>query len=70
MANKKNTAWLKTMVKKHGSKKEVQRIMRERAAKGGRNGKGTGFALNPELAIEAGRKGGKISKRKKTEQRG
>lgn len=33
--------------------------------KGGRNGHTGGFAANPELAREAGRKGGKISKRGK-----
>lgn len=31
--------------------------------KGGKNGHTGGFAANPELAREAGRKGGKISKR-------
>lgn len=31
--------------------------------KGGQNGHTGGFAANPELAKEAGRKGGKISKR-------
>ena len=31
--------------------------------KGGSNGHTGGFAANPELAREAGRKGGKISKR-------
>lgn len=31
--------------------------------KGGQNGHTGGFAANPELAREAGRKGGKISKR-------
>lgn len=30
---------------------------------GGKNGHTGGFAANPELAKEAGRKGGKISKR-------
>jgi general stress protein YciG len=30
---------------------------------GGRNGNTGGFAANPELAREAGRKGGKLSKR-------
>lgn len=34
-------------------------------AKGGRNGHTGGFAANPELAREAGAKGGKISKRGK-----
>lgn len=33
--------------------------------KGGRNGHTGGFAANPELAREAGRKGGLISKRGK-----
>ena len=33
--------------------------------KGGKAGGMKGFALNPELAREAGRKGGKISKRGK-----
>lgn len=33
--------------------------------KGGQNGHTGGFASNPELAKEAGRKGGKISKRGK-----
>lgn len=33
--------------------------------KGGQNGHTGGFAANPELAKEAGRKGGKISKRGK-----
>lgn len=32
---------------------------------GGRNGHTGGFAANPELAREAGRKGGKISRRGK-----
>lgn len=32
-------------------------------AKGGRNGHTGGFAANPELAREAGRKGGLISRR-------
>lgn len=34
-------------------------------AKGGRNGHTGGFAANPELAKEAGAKGGRISKRGK-----
>lgn len=33
--------------------------------KGGRNGHTGGFAANPALAVEAGRKGGRISKRGK-----
>lgn len=34
-------------------------------AKGGRNGTTGGFAANPELARIAGRKGGRISRRRK-----
>ncbi|MGH7218227.1 MAG: general stress protein [Candidatus Microsaccharimonas sp.] len=36
-------------------------------AKGGRNGRTGGFAANPELARIAGAKGGRISRRRKTE---
>jgi len=36
-------------------------------AKGGRNGRTGGFAANPELARIAGAKGGRISRRKKTD---
>lgn len=35
-------------------------------AKGGRNSNTGGFAANPELARIAGRKGGQISRRRKT----
>ncbi len=35
-------------------------------AKGGRAGNTGGFAANPELARVAGRKGGQISRRRKT----
>ena len=38
--------------------------------KGGQNGHTGGFAANPELAKEAGRKGGKISKRGKAKKIG
>lgn len=34
-------------------------------AKGGRNGNTGGFAANPKLAAEAGRKGGLVSRRGK-----
>jgi general stress protein YciG len=36
-------------------------------AKGGKNGHTGGFAANPELARLAGAKGGRISRRRKTE---
>ena len=35
-------------------------------AKGGRKSRGGGFAANRELAVEAGRKGGKASRRSPT----
>jgi general stress protein YciG len=35
--------------------------------KGGKISRGGGFAVNRELAVEAGRKGGKSSRRKKTD---
>ncbi len=35
--------------------------------KGGQNGKTGGFAANPELARIAGAKGGRISRRRKTD---
>ena len=49
-----------TNIKLHGSDfyKRIGKI-------GGRNGHTGGFATNRELAAEAGRKGGKISKRGK-----
>lgn len=50
-----------TCVKRYG-KDYFARI----GAIGGRNGTTGGFAANPELAREAGRKGGKISKRGKS----
>lgn len=56
---------------KAGGKKAAQTNMEKYGAdfysrlgrKGGRNGHTGGFASNPELAREAGRKGGRISRR-------
>jgi general stress protein YciG len=56
---------------KAGGLKAAQRIKEKQGsdffarigAIGGRNGHVKGFAINPELAREAGRIGGKISKR-------
>lgn len=48
----------KTNKKKHGDN-----FYAEIGRKGGKNGHTGGFAANPQLAKEAGRKGGKISKR-------
>ena len=50
----------KTNIERHGKNFYV-----ELGRKGGRNGHTGGFAANPELAREAGRKGGRISKRGK-----
>ena len=66
MAGKKNTAWMETMVKKHGSVEAVRRIQAEIGRRGGKNGTTGGFAANRELASIAGTKGGRISRRKKT----
>ena len=48
----------KTNISKYG--KNFYRII---GSKGGQNGHLGGFATNPELAREAGRKGGRISRR-------
>ena len=48
-----------TNKKKHG-----EDFYRNIGRKGGRNGHTGGFASNPELAKAAGRKGGKISRRR------
>lgn len=64
MSGKKNTAWMTTMINKHGSIEEVRRIQTEIGRKGGQNGTTGGFAANRELASIAGAKGGRISKRK------
>jgi general stress protein YciG len=50
----------RTIKKKYG-----KGFYAEIGRKGGQNGHTGGFAANPELAKEAGRKGGKISKRGK-----
>ncbi|MDQ0923310.1 general stress protein YciG [Pseudarthrobacter sp. W1I19] len=38
-------------------------------SKGGKISRGGGFAMNRDLAVEAGRKGGSASRRKKAEKR-
>lgn len=43
MSGKPNKAWLETMVKKHGSREAVARIMAEIGAKGGKNGNTCGI---------------------------
>ena len=52
------------------AKKNLQRdpdFYAKIGAKGGKNGHTGGFAANPELARIAGAKGGRISRRRKTE---
>ena len=51
---------VKTCMAKHG--KDFYKLI---GAIGGRNGHTGGFASSHELAVEAGRKGGRISKRGK-----
>lgn len=58
-----------TMLKRYGSEEAVKEQYRKIGQKGGTNGRGAdykgGFASNKEKAIEAGRKGGTISRRDK-----
>lgn len=65
MAGKPNTAWMTTMIKKHGSREAVTEFMRQIGAEGGKLGTTGGFYQNRELASIAGRKGGSISRRTK-----
>lgn len=69
MTGKKNTAWLETMIKKHGSREAVLEHQRAIASKGGKKGAADGvikgFAADPERARRAGKIGGSRSKRKK-----
>lgn len=59
--------WRQTMINKYGVD-GVHKKMQEMGRKGGKNGKGPdykgGFAGDRELAKRAGRKGGRISRRK------
>lgn len=48
-----------TMIKKFGSEEAYLEHMKAIAIKGGSNGHKGGFAGNPELAREAGKKGGR-----------
>lgn len=50
--------WLATMIKKYGSEEAVKEVLRAGQKKSRENYAGTGgFAANPELAKEAGKKG-------------
>ena len=65
MSGKPNDKWLKTMVKKMGSREAVKEWQQVIGALGGKKGKTGGFYANRELAREAGRKGGLKSRRGK-----
>lgn len=54
-----------TMIRKHGSEEAWKAHLREIGSRGGKNGHTGGFASSRELAVRAGRIGGKISKRGK-----
>lgn len=60
--------WRATMEKKYGE--NWREHMRQIASKGGSAEHSTprGFALYPEIAVEAGRKGGRISRRRPSKQ--
>lgn len=55
--------WKETMERQYGGPEGRHRFMQKIGQKGGRNSHTGGFAANPELAREAGRKGGTISRR-------
>lgn len=56
--------WHKSFEKRFGSRERVTEHMREVGRKGGMNGFKGGFASNPNLAKEAGRKGGMATRRR------
>lgn len=64
MSGKPNKAWMKTMIKKHGSRQAVKEVMAGIGKKGGSaTHPDKGFGSNRELASIAGKKGGEISRR-------
>lgn len=70
MSGKPNNQWMKTMIKKHGSRKAVTEELKRIGSIGGKASGTGGFYANRELARIAGAKGGAISRRgkgKKTE---
>ena len=44
MSGRPNQAWLETMIKKHGSREAVARIMAEIGSRGGKNSNHGGYA--------------------------
>ena len=67
-SEKSTNKWRATMEKKYGE--NWRDFMRQIGSKGGsaEHSKPRGFALYPEIAIEAGRKGGRISRRRPSKQ--
>jgi general stress protein YciG len=63
MSGRPNTKWRETMIKKHGSEQALKEWVCMIGSRGGKNGTTGGFYANRELASEAGRKGGRISRR-------
>lgn len=63
----KQSKWLDTMIKKHGSKEAVREFMRQSASKSSRNSGITWLSKiakeDPQKFREISSKGGKISKR-------
>lgn len=55
--------WKETMERLYGGPEGTHKFMQKIGQMGGRNGHTGGFAANRELAREAGRKGGTISRR-------
>lgn len=66
MSGKPNKAWLKTMVKKHGSREAVAEVMSKLGRQGGKMSSGGGFQRGSELARKAGKIGGTKSRRGKS----
>ena len=76
MSGKPNTAWMETMITKHGSREAVKAWMQNLGSKGGKNGSTGGFACElrgsdgltgPERASVKGKIGGRISRRTKAQ---
>lgn len=60
--------WRKTMLEKYGSKEALRKRFQEMGSLGGQHGFTGGFYAHPEKAKEAGRKGGRISRRGESQQ--
>ena len=58
-----NAKMKRTMIEKYGGQEGYHKRMQEIGRKGGKVKGVKGFALDPERAITAGRKGGRISRR-------